>query len=158
MIVAKAVRVLLRIVGCLQKEYKTKKFTLDGRLVGDLGEVLCVNNYQLRLFKNIKPKYDGETKDGRPVQIKTTMKETLCFPHASAPKLYLGIKINLDGSFEEIFNGPGELIRKTIKHRKAPKNGLHNISINTLRRLSATVKSADRIKRRNKPTGFSTST
>ena len=43
--VHQAVKEMLQIVENLQKSYPKKKFTLDGRLVGDLGEILVEENY-----------------------------------------------------------------------------------------------------------------
>ncbi|MGV2842200.1 DUF6998 domain-containing protein, partial [Vibrio cyclitrophicus] len=41
---------MLKIVEALQKQYSQKKFTLDGRLVGDLGEILVEKDYDLELY------------------------------------------------------------------------------------------------------------
>jgi len=42
-----AVKDLLKIVKALQGAYPKKNFTLDGRLVGDLGEILVEEDYDL---------------------------------------------------------------------------------------------------------------
>ncbi len=39
------IKSLLNIVSELQKLYPQKRFTLDGRHVGDIGEVLAEGNY-----------------------------------------------------------------------------------------------------------------
>lgn len=74
----KAVNELLKIVEALQSRYDRKKFTLDGRLVGDLGEILVEQDYNLDLYSGLAKHHDGETPDGRKVQIKTTMKNFQC--------------------------------------------------------------------------------
>lgn len=45
------------------KKYKetNKKFTLDGCLVGDLGEILAMEQYQIKLFNKVEKKYDAIT-------------------------------------------------------------------------------------------------
>lgn len=65
-----AVKEMLKIVEELQNQYDKKKFTLDGRLVGDLGEILVEEDYDLELYRGLTKHHDGETPDGRKVQIK----------------------------------------------------------------------------------------
>ena len=60
------------------------------QLVGDLGEVLVETKYDLELFNKIEPHHDGKTPDGRLVQIKATMKDSLTFPVGHTPDYYLG--------------------------------------------------------------------
>lgn len=125
---------LLQIVESLRKQYPHKRFTLDGRLVGDLGEVIAEENYNLKLFTKVTAKYDGETPDGRAVQIKVTFHNTLGFPcHAEeVPDFYLGLKLYDDGSFDEVYNGPGYPIWQMISQTKVPRTNLYTISISRL--------------------------
>jgi len=141
---------LLKIVKSLNEKYNHKSFTLDGRLVGDLGEVIAEDNYKLKLHDRIKAKYDGKTEDGRDVQIKATFKNSLGFPcnEKNVPDIYLGIKIFEDGRFEEIYNGPGNLIWEYIKTRKVPKNNLYAVSIAKLIEINKNVLEEQRITRR----------
>jgi hypothetical protein len=142
-----AVIELLKLVKELKREYPHKEFTLDGRLVGDIGEILVEESYDVKLYDSIKAKYDAETKDGKKVQIKATFKASLGFPcdESSVPDYYLGIKINHDGSFQEIYNGPGIVIWEAVKHLKVPKNNLYNVSIKKLGDLNSAVRKIDRI-------------
>lgn len=143
-----AVKTMLGIVDELRKTYPKKKFTLDGRLVGDLGEILVEEFYDINLYENIKAKYDGETPDGKNVQIKTTMKDSLTFPADFVPDFYIGIKIKKDGTFDEIYNGSGELIYQIIEDRAKPSNNLHNIPINKLIKLNSQVEPSEKIRKR----------
>jgi hypothetical protein len=129
----------------LEKNHSSKKFTLDGRLVGDLGEVLAEEFYQIKLFEKIEHRYDAKTRSGKKIQIKTTFKKTLGFPTRHTPDLFLGLKINSDGSFYEIYNGPGKYIKKLIAKRKEPYQRLHNISIERLAAISDKILAKDRI-------------
>lgn len=97
-----AIAKLLIIVDELRKTYPYKKFTLDGRLVGDLGEVIVKQNYDIELFEKVVAKYDGKDTFGRNVQIKATFQDTLGFPckYEDVPDYYIGIKIFNDGTFE----------------------------------------------------------
>src|SRR6266568_2669565 len=85
------------------------------------------------------------TLDGRLVQIKATMKDALTFPADHVPDCYLGIKINKEGSFDEVFNGPGAIAWEAVKNRKPPKTNLHSISIQTMVALSRKVDAKERI-------------
>jgi uncharacterized protein DUF6998 len=143
--ISEAVVKLLEIVDQLQQMHPKKKFTLDGRLVGDIGEILVEAAYDVKLFEDMRPHHDGETTDRRQVQIKTTMKDALTFPADHVPDYYLGIKISRDGTFEEVFNGPGNVAAEAIKNRKPPKTNLHSISLNALLALTRTVSTKDRI-------------
>jgi hypothetical protein len=140
-----AVQRLLRIVEELCAAYPHKKFTLDGRLVGDIGEILVEHAYDIRLFEDLKKHHDAETSDGRLVQIKATMKRQLTFPADHVPDYYLGVRIHPDGTFSEVFNGPGTIAQKAVKGRTKPKNNLHSVSISTLSRLQLAVAERERI-------------
>jgi len=78
--IAIAIQQLLDIVQGLHELYPSKEFTLDGRLVGDLGEVIAEIEYDIKLHENLQKHYDAISSDGRSVQIKATMKQQLSFP------------------------------------------------------------------------------
>jgi hypothetical protein len=143
--IPEAVCQMLSIVEKLCVAYPKKKFTLDGRLVGDIGEVLVEDAYDLTLFEDVKRHHDAESSDGRLVQIKATMKKSLTFPADHVPNYYLGVRVHLNGSFTEIFNGPGAIAWEAVKGRALPKTNLHSVSIVALSRLQASVRSEDRI-------------
>ena len=97
-----SIKKLFAIMNTLQNEYSeyNKKFTLDGRLVGDLGEIVCAEHYGIELFDKVEPIYDGVIKGTtNKVQIKTTFHESLTFPcnKKHIPEYYLGIKLYEDG-------------------------------------------------------------
>ena len=143
-----AVKQLLQVVEKLRIAYPKKRFTFDGRLVGDLGETLAEEEYEIEIFGTLQKHYDAKTHDERGVQIKATMKDSLIFPVDHVPEYYLGIQIHSDGTFSEVFNGPGQIAAKAIENRKPPRNNLHNIAINALKRLNKSVQESDRIPRR----------
>ncbi|MFC4654594.1 DUF6998 domain-containing protein [Rheinheimera marina] len=146
-----AVKNMLQIVEELHKSYPKKKFTLDGRLVGDLGEILVEEDYDLELYEGLEKHHDGETSDGRRVQIKTTMKSSLTFPVDHIPHYYIGIKVHSNGTYTEIFNGPGSVAWNAVKGRKPTKTNLHSVTLSALKKLNAEVPENERIpKRANK--------
>jgi hypothetical protein len=145
-----AIEELLSIVKRLHDSYPGKKSTLDGRLVGDLGEVLVAENYDLTLHKGLRKHHDAEASDRRQVQIKTTMQNSLTFPADHVPDYYFGIKLHGNGKFDVVFNGPGSVAASAIRNRKPTKTNLHSISINALEILNKTVKAKDQIPKRLK--------
>lgn len=151
MTIPEAVKQMLAIVEQLCAAYPKKRFTLDGRLVGDIGEVLVEEAYDLTLFEDVKKHHDAECPDGRLVQIKATMKKHLTFPADHIPNYYIGVQIGADGTFIEIFNGPGATAWEAVKDRVKPKTNLHSVSIHALRQLQLTVDDADRIPLRPNP-------
>ncbi|NVK13117.1 MAG: hypothetical protein HWE35_02955 [Rhodobacteraceae bacterium] len=48
------------------------KFTLDGKLVGDIGEAIASQAFDLEIIANNSPGIDALTADGKTVQIKAT--------------------------------------------------------------------------------------
>ena len=142
---------LLAIVEQLHAAYKhlNKRFTLDGRLVGDIGEVLVEHEYDVKLFEDTQKHYDARSSDGRRVQIKATMQNCLTFPADNVPDNYIGIQINSNGTFAEIFNGPGKIVKKALRNRKPTKTNQHVVSVNALKKLNKDVKPTDRIPKRS---------
>ncbi len=145
MSISEAVPRLLEIVAALRAAYPGRKFTLDGRLVGDLGEVLAAEHYDLDLLPELTAKYDGETSDGRSVQVKATMRGHLTFPADHVPDYYLGLHIHPDGSFKELFNGPGAILAQALAGRKRPKNNQLSLAAKKLRELSGQVPDHERV-------------
>jgi hypothetical protein len=137
--IPEAVREMLAIVERLCASYPKKRFTLDGRLVGDIGEVLVEEAYDLKLYEDVKKHHDAECSDGRLVQIKATMKKSLTFPADHVPNYYLGVQVGADGTFIEVFNGPGAIAWEAVKDRSKPKTNFHSISVGALTKLQARV-------------------
>lgn len=123
-----------------------RRFTIDGRLVGDIGEVIAELNYDLKLHEVSQPYYDAETPNGRRVQIKATFKDSLTFK--TTPDYYLGFKLNRDGTYEEIYNGPGLPIFQRFSHRSGIGEKLLSFSNKTLRELSRSIPEHERIAKR----------
>lgn len=86
-----------------------RRFTLDGRLVGDMGEYLAARYYEVKLFPKQTKGHDGVASGNRLVQIKVTFRDALAV--RTAPDYLLGFTLGVDGSFVEVYNGPGEKIR-----------------------------------------------
>lgn len=116
---------------------------MDGRLVGDLGEVIAGLHYDITLDETSRALHDATTPTGRHVQIKATFKDHLTF--GKVPEIYLGLRLHPNGRHEEIYNGPGKLIAEHFKHRASIGEKLISISIRQLKELSARVAPNDRV-------------
>lgn len=145
------IRELIKIVGELKDKYPQKEFTLDGRLVGDLGEIIVEENYQIKLFDKVEDKYDGiSILDNRPVQIKTTMKNSVWYPRDYHPELFLAIELNENGDFIELYNGETKPFEDYIKTRKWNQNyNYFTVTKGKLKELNKQVVEKTRIKRNN---------
>lgn len=129
----------------LKVAFPNRSFTIDGRLVGDIGEVIAAIEYDVLFHEISRPCHDATTSDGRNVQIKATFKECLTF--RTVPDYYLGFKL-FDGRHEEVFNGPGKIIYDRYINRKGIGVDLLSFPLSELRRLSATIPEHERIPRR----------
>lgn len=143
-----ALRLIFQGIKHLETTFPNRAFTIDGRLVGDIGEVIAALEYDLALHEISQPMHDADTTDGRHVQIKATFKESLTFK--TVPDYYLGFKLYEDGRHEEVFNGPGRLIFERYAVRKGIGENLLSFPISELRKLSAQVPAHERIPRRSR--------
>ncbi|WP_274476133.1 DUF6998 domain-containing protein [Mangrovimonas aestuarii] len=145
------IKELLELSDRLKEKFvnHNRNFTLDGKLVGDIGEVLVAENYGLTLLRENKQNYDAkEESTGRLVQIKSSFKENFYFPYRHTPEFYIAVKILPTGDIEEIFNGTGKMILDNyIKERnlKGYSNLYYKLSANILRELNEKVPKAEKI-------------
>jgi hypothetical protein len=133
----------------LNKSFPNRKFTIDGRLVGDIGEIIAELEYDIILDEVSQATYDGVTSDGKRVQVKATFQNSLTFK--TTPDYFLGFKLFRDGSHEEIFNGPGRLIEEKYSHRKGLGSVLLSFPNSALKELSKTVSDGERVRKRSAP-------
>ena len=136
---------LYSTVNELESMFPGRHFTPDGHMVGSLGECLVADAYNLELMPASNLGYDALSETGSQIEIKATQAKSVAF--RSQPQHAIIIKIYPDGSFEEIFNGPGELIWKKFEGKSKPSNGQFQISISKLRVINEDVANADRVPR-----------
>lgn len=147
----KEINQLLEITEKLRTIYKKydKQFTLDGKLVGDIGEVLAAEKYGLDLLSENEPLHDAiEKTTGRKVQIKSSFKGYSYFPHDHVPEFFLSLNLEHDGSISELFNGPGEYIKEhyiQARSLKPYKNSYYTLSKGVLLKLNEEVNAKDKI-------------
>jgi len=130
----------------LEAMFPGRHFTSDGHMVGSLGECLVGDAYNLKLKTASNKGYDAVTETGLEVEIKkATQSNSVAF--RSQPQHTIIIKILRDGTFEEIYNGPGAFVWELFIGKRLPSNGQFQVSLNKLRQLNKTVAHTDRMPR-----------
>jgi hypothetical protein len=148
------IKQLLEITQKLRNQYQ-RSFSLDGRLVGDIGEILAAVKYGLELYSENTAVHDGfEKTTGRKVQIKASFKNYSYFPFGvdKIPDYFLSINILENGELEELYNGPGHYIvehyiqKRNLKHYKET---FYTLSKGILKSLNKEVPDEEKIKKCN---------
>ncbi|MDD3417251.1 MAG: hypothetical protein PHY47_25200 [Lachnospiraceae bacterium] len=99
---------LLHIVNDLEGIFTGRHFTLDGHLVGSIGEIMAAYYYGIELYEASAPTHDGKTRDGREVQIKITQQDRIVINEK--PDYLIVLFLNRKtGEISEIYNGSGEM-------------------------------------------------
>lgn len=137
------IRELYKITNELESSYPGRKFTLDGHLVGSIGEVIVAEHYGLTLLRNSSETHDAVSSTGKYVQIKATQVNRIAI--SSEPDYLIVIKLFSDGSWEEVYNGLGKLAWDSAG--KMQKNGQRPISLSRLRSLMGAVDEKNTIAR-----------
>lgn len=114
-------------------------FTLDGNLIGDLGEAIAAELFGVRLSVRNGTGIDGHAPDGRSVQVKTTgVRGHPAFTHVDTRAdhlLFLAIDVDrLTG--EVVYNGPEEIV---IRECPQAWTGQHKVQFRRVQTLDATV-------------------
>ena len=135
------IKELYKITNELESAYPGRKFTIDGYLVGSIGEVVVAEHYGLALLPNSTKTHDAVTKGGRLVQIKATQVQGISI--SSEPDYLIAIKLFSDGSWEEAYNGPGKPVWNNAG--KMQKNGQRPISLSKLKKLMIGVEKEEKI-------------
>ena len=133
MVQVKVDAIVERLRACvdeLEELYPGRRFTLDGHLVGSLGECYAQDAYGMELLP-VGTKTHDAVKEDRSIQIKTTQRNSIGISHK--PDYLLVLHMGADGSFSEVYYGPGARIWDLVKHKKRPKNGQYNIAVSKLR-------------------------
>lgn len=136
---------LYRIVSELEAMFPGRPFTPDGHMVGSLAECFAEYYYDLKLFACSYPGHDAYTSDCK-VEIKATQGTSVAL--RSEPDMLLVLKLLRDGSFEEIYNGPGAPVWALVESKPKPINGQYKIGLAQLRKLMQNVPLEQRLQRR----------
>ena len=113
----------------LASEYKWAGL---GNLLGDYGEYVAVNAYNLQKAAGGSSGYDALTQDGRTVQIKANHAASQIGFRGDAD-LILVLHVDVSGDWEEVYYGDFELVKK--ESRYSARDNKHMIAISKLRKL-----------------------
>jgi hypothetical protein len=132
---------LYRIVDRLEELFPGRPFTVDGHLLGSIGEVLAAYRYNLDLRRPSTLGCDAESVQVGKIEIKTTQRGSVSF-RCEPPHLVV-FRLPRDGQPEEVYNGPGRTVWPHVGRRN--KNGQYSISLAKLRALGKQVPREDRL-------------
>ena len=138
-------RKLYGIVDELEEIFPGRHFTPDGHLVGSLGECLVAQAYGLELLTASNKGFDAISLCGKRVEIKATQSKSVAF--RSEAEHVIAIKILPNGTFEEVYNGPGKKVWEQFCGKKLPSNGQYQISLTRLKALQENIQDNAQIKR-----------
>ena len=130
---------MIQNVERLEELFPSRKFTLDGHLIGSMGEAIANNCYGINLDKPSNKSFDGITLEGKLVQIKLVQQDKvlICcedYDSYSTSAMLLVLYINkVTGNYYEVYNGPFNIVWNSIDH--FDRRGYKHISVNKLMAL-----------------------
>ena len=150
---SRAIRDLYAIVDRLEDECveHDRHFTLDGHLLGSIGEVYAAERHGISLYASSKKAHDGWKVDAdgnrREIQIKVTQTRAKrkVVPISHRPDYLIVLLVDEDGAFDEVYNGPGIKVWDLVKDKPLPTNGQYQVTLSKLRALDAEVHEEDRV-------------
>ena len=134
----------------LEEMFPGRSFTLDGHLIGSIGEAVAKYYYGIDLVETNKKAIDGFYR-GETVQIKTVQQDLVSIDLSNIKdlKYLLVLYLNKNGIAYEVYNGPIETVLKNAP--KANSHGYTQFRVNRLLDLSKNVKEEERIPNSNIP-------
>lgn len=131
------VQLLFKITTELENAFPGRKFTLDGHLVGSIGEVIAAHHYNLKLLPSSSKRHDAITSDGRNIQIRTTQGNR-SISLRSEPDNLIVIWINsTSDEVKEIFNDPDAPVWEA--YGRWSSNGTRSIAVSRLKEMAISV-------------------
>ena len=134
----------------LQSLFPQLRFTLDGKLLGDIGEAIAIQEFGLSKLPEGTKKHDCVTRDGKRVQVKATQEtqpggmvgmgwDKKPFEHL------LVLQITEDGNYDILYNGPGGYISDAWNERT--ERARPDLALSKLGELNSRVGEGERLKR-----------
>ena len=129
----------------LRQAFPELSFTLDGKLIGDIGEAIAMEHFGLTMLPGNSKAHDFVDAKGRKVQVKTTQKTTsnkgvgLGLEKQTFEHLIV-LEVAEDGSYRILYDGPGTYIDAARAHKTSA-----SLSINQLTELHAQVPKHERL-------------
>jgi hypothetical protein len=122
----------------LRMAFPELSFTLDGNLVGDIGEAIAMHDYKLIPLGKGTKGHDFKTLTGKKVQVKATQQTTKGVGLGQKKEHFehlVVFQILEDGTYSILFDGPGDYIDKAWEHKKSA-----SLSVLQLKKLNEHVK------------------
>lgn len=125
----------------LERLFPGRKFTLDGHLVGSVGEVVAAYMFSLDLNAASTMAHDATAQDGRNVEIKLTQRAGVAIRHE--PEHLIALHRPKGGPVRVVYNGPGALAWENAGRMQS--NGQRSISLKRLDELDQFVAASSRL-------------
>ncbi|MBY6204145.1 DUF6998 domain-containing protein [Halomonas denitrificans] len=131
----------------LEQMFLGRKFTLDGHLVGSVGEVVAAYIFDLDLFTASTLGHDAKSRDGRNVEVKLTQRTSVGIRHK--PEHLIALHRAKGGPVRVVYNGPGAFAWENAGRMQS--NGQRSISLSQLESLDREVPHELRLQTVRKP-------
>jgi O-6-methylguanine DNA methyltransferase len=131
---------MVKIVSELETDFPGRHFTLDGHLVGSIGEVAAAYYYGIKLYPPSAKTHDGEI-GGRKVQIKTTQRGSVLIKYE--PEYLIVLYLSVEGEIYEVYNGSGKKAMSIAS--KPDASGNRRLSITGLCNIDSTNSDNERV-------------
>jgi hypothetical protein len=119
----------------LEEIFPGRSFTLDGHLVGSIGEVIAAYMFDLSLNAASSKGHDAIARDGRRVEVKLTQHKSAAIRH---PPDHLIVMHRVKGRpVQIVYNGPGT--EPWAQAGRIQSNGQRTISLRKLATLDQLV-------------------
>ena len=143
------VRALVEAQRALAAAYASTglRFTLDGRLVGDIAEAIAAHAFDLELCSVRTPGVDAMTREGATVQVKSSAigKGPAFTPGEGRADYLIFLKLDFAlGEARVLYNGPEAPVRTALPRAF---NGTKRVSLTRILALDAEVDQSQRLVR-----------
>ncbi|KAF0191299.1 MAG: hypothetical protein FD165_1895 [Gammaproteobacteria bacterium] len=108
-----------------------------GNLLGDFGELIAIDHYDLTKAPSGASSYDALTQDGKTVQIKTNRAAGQIGFRGDAD-LLLVIGVSNDGQWKEIYYGDFKAVKNLSRY--SARDNKHMIAVSKLEALSTSTR------------------
>lgn len=139
------VQKMIEIVSELEAEFPSRHFTLDGHLIGSIGEVMAAYYYGISLYVSSTQKHDGFC-ENREIQIKITQQDNVLI--SEEPDYLIVLYLTKMGLVYEVYNGPGKAPWETASKKDSHNN--RHMRVNKLMALDELVPAEGRIRQIHK--------
>jgi len=139
--VARLLDDLYRASDRLVEIFPGRSFTLDGHLVGSVGEVIAAYMFDLKLVRASSHAHDAIASDGRRVEIKLTQGSSAAIRHP--PDHLIVMHRPKGGPVRVVYNGPGG--EPWARAGKKQSNGQRAIGLKKLEALDELVDATSRL-------------